>query len=158
MSKVIGMDLGDKQNVIVVFDETGKEAPPVYITNTAKSIQKFFAKHPGAHVVIEAGTHSAWISRLLKKLGHEVCVGNPRKLRAIWDADDKSDERDARILGLMYRLEPRLLHPIEHRGEDAQASLAVVKGRDQLVQSRTKLVNHVNKSALADFCALRRNR
>ena len=143
MQKVIGMDLGDKKNVIVVFDEEGNEVVKTKITNTAQQLQKFFAKHPGAAVVIEAGTHSPWISRLLTGMGHEVCVGNPRKLRAIWDADDKSDERDARILGLMYRLEPRLLHAIQHRGEQAQADLEMIKARDMLVRTRARLVNHV---------------
>ena len=143
MIKVIGMDLGDKHNVIVPFDEDGVESPKARIPNTSAHIQKYFAQYPGAAVVIEAGTHSAWISRLLMTMGHKVCIGNPRKLRAIWDADDKSDERDARILGMMYRLEPRFLHPIEHRGEEAQAALAVIKDRDQLVRTRTKLANHV---------------
>jgi transposase len=143
MKKVIGMDLGDKSNVIVVFDEEGNEVAKTSITNTAQQVQKFFAKHPGAAVVIEAGTHSPWISRLLTGMGHEVCVGNPRKLRAIWDADDKSDERDARILAMMYRLEPRLLHAIQHRGEQAQADLEMIKARDTLVRTRASLVNHV---------------
>jgi len=143
MNTVIGMDLGDKRNVIVVFDEQGNELPPERIVNTAGAIEGFFSKYSGAHVVIEAGTLSAWISRLLRKMGHTVCIGNPRRLRVIWDADDKSDERDARILGLMYRMEPRLLHPVTHRSEEAQASLAILKGRDQLVGARTKLVNHV---------------
>jgi transposase len=106
-------------------------------------VQKFVAKRPGAAVVIEAGTHSPWISRLLSGMGHEVCVGNPRKLRAIWDADDKTDERDARILAMMYRLEPRLLHAIQHRGEQAQADLEMIKARDTLVRTRASLVNHV---------------
>lgn len=142
MKKVIGMDLGDKKNVIVVFDEEGNEVVKRKIANTAQQLQKFFAKHPGAAVVIEAGTHSPWISRLLSGMGHEVCVGNPRKLRAIWDADDKSDERDARILAMMYRLEPRLLHAIHHRGEQAQADLEMIKARDTLVRTRASLVNH----------------
>lgn len=143
MQKVIGMDLGDKNNVIVGFDEDGNENIKAKIANTAQQLQKFFAKHPGAAVVIEAGTHSPWISRLLTGMGHEVCVGNPRKLRAIWDADDKSDERDARILAMMYRLEPRLLHAIHHRGEEAQADLEMIKARDMLVRTRASLVNHV---------------
>jgi transposase len=92
---------------------------------------------------MEAGTHSMWISRLLEGMGHDVWVGNPRKLRAIWDSTDKSDARDARVLGLMYRLEPRLLHRIYHRGEGAQCDLALIKSRCILVESRTKLINHV---------------
>jgi len=143
MSKVIGLDLGDKQNVAVVFDEDGTESKAVKISNTKVAMGKYFSKHAGAVVVMEAGTHSGWISRLLEGMGHDVWVGNPRRLRAIWDASDKSDERDARVLGLMYRLEPRLLHRIHHRGETAQCDLAMIKSRQILVDTRTKLVNHV---------------
>lgn len=143
MTKVIGMDLGDKQHVVVVFDETGDEVEVAKITNTSRQVQRYFEGHPGAVVVMEAGTHSAWITRLLESMDHEVHVGNPRKLRAIWDTDDKSDERDARVLGLMYRLEPRLLHPVFHRSERAQADLELIKAREQLVGCRSKLINHV---------------
>jgi transposase len=149
MKKVIGMDLGDKRHVIVVFDEEGREVMKATIVNTASQVQKFFAGHPGAVVVIEAGTHSPWTSRLLGGMGHEVCVGNPRKLRAIWDADDKSDERDARILALTYRLEPRLLHAIQHRGEQAQADLEMIKARDMLVRARSGLVSHARGTVKA---------
>jgi transposase len=137
------MDLGDKRHVAVVFDAEGNEVETANIVNTATQVQKYFGKYPEAAVVMEAGTHSAWISRLLKKQGHTVMVGNPRKLRAIWDADDKTDERDARILGLMYRLEPRLLYQVFHRSEEAQRDLAIIKARQQLVECRTKLILHV---------------
>lgn len=143
MGKVIGMDLGDKGHVVVVFDDGGQEVECARVTNTAVQVRRYFAKHPGAVVVMEAGTHSAWIARLLEGMGHEVHVGNPRKLRAIWDSEDKTDERDARVLGLMYRLEPRLLHAVFHRSEAAQADLGMIKARMQLVGCRTKLVVHV---------------
>jgi transposase len=143
VKKVIGLDLGDKQNVAVVFDADGEEHKAVKISNTKAAMSKYFEKHAGAVVVMEAGTHSGWISRLLEGMGHEVWVGNPRRLRAIWDASDKSDERDARVLGMMYRLEPRLLHRIFHRGEAAQSDLAMIKSRQILVETRTKLINHV---------------
>jgi transposase len=143
MKKVIGIDLGDRQHVAVVFEEDGTENKPVRISNTKDALRKFFNKHKGAVVVMEAGTHSGWISRLLESMAHEVWVGNPRELRAIWDSTDKSDERDARVLGMMYRLEPRLLNRIFHRGEKAQCDLAVIKSREILVETRTKLINHV---------------
>jgi len=143
MNKVIGMDLGDKRHVVVVFDEAGNEVLSDDVVNTSEQVQKWFSQYPGAVVVMEAGTHSPWISRLLKSMGHEVHVGNPRKLRAIWDSNDKTDERDARLLGMMYRLEPRLLHRIFHRGEKAQVDMERIKARDMLVQSRSGLVNHV---------------
>ena len=144
MRKVIGMDLGDKHHMTVVLHEsTGNEVEKRKIVNTAKQVERYFSRFPSAAVVMEAGTHSAWIARLLRGMGHEVLVGNPRKLRVIWDSDDKSDERDARILALMYRLEPRLLHEVFHRGESAQMDLESIKARNQLVACRAKLINHI---------------
>ena len=143
MKKVIGLDLGDKKHVAVVFEADGTEQEAVTVINTQTQVKNFFEKHAGAVVIMEAGTHSGWLSRLLEGMGHEVWVGNPRKLRAIWDSPDKSDARDARVLGMMYRLEPRLLHRIHHRGEQAQCDLALIKSRGILVETRTKLINHV---------------
>jgi transposase len=143
VKKVIGLDLGDKKHVAVVFDADGVEHVADGVSNTVKQVAKYFERHAGAVVVMEAGTHSGWISRLLEGMGHEVWVGNPRKLRVIWDSPDKSDARDARVLGLMFRLEPRLLHRVHHRGEQAQCDLALIKSRGMLVETRTKLINHV---------------
>lgn len=64
------------------------------------------------------------VSRILEELGHEVLVGNPRKLRMIWHSHEKSDDRDAEMLARIGRLDPELLYPIHHRGPQAQADLA----------------------------------
>jgi transposase len=47
---------------------------------------------------MEAGCHSPWISRYLEQLGCEVVVSNPRKTRAIYQHERKSDRRDALML------------------------------------------------------------
>ncbi len=138
----IGMDLGDKFHIAVVFDQDGNELEIKKMMNTKRSISKFFERYPSSKVAMEAGTHSPWISRLLNDMGLTVYVGNPRKLRVIWDSTDKSDTRDARILGMVCRVEPRLLHPLRHRGQQAQADLAMIKSRDILVKNRTQLINH----------------
>ena len=54
-------------------------------------------------IVIECGTHSPWVSRLLQELGHEVIVANPRRLRLISESDRKNDKADARLLAKMAR-------------------------------------------------------
>lgn len=138
----IGMDLGDKTHIAVVFDEEGNELNISKIINNKTALTKFFEPYRNANVAIEAGTHSPWISRLLGEMGINVYVGNPRKLRCIWDSTDKSDERDARMLGMVCRLDPRLLHPLRHRGSQAQADLAMIKSRDILVKNRNQLINH----------------
>jgi transposase len=139
----IGMDLGDRFHMVVVFDNDGTELKTAKVINTKISISKFFKSYKSASVAMEAGTHSPWISRLLSEMGLTVYVGNPRKLRVIWDSTDKSDTRDARILGMVCRVEPRLLHPLHHRSSKAQADLATIKSRDILVRSRVKLINHI---------------
>jgi transposase len=137
------MDLGDKNHIAVVFDAEGNELDISKVTNTKRGIRNYFKCYEGSMVAIEAGTHSPWISRFLEQIGCNVYVGNPRKLRFIWDSKDKSDERDARMLGMVCRIEPRLLSPLHHRGSQAHADLVVVKSRDILVKARTKLINHI---------------
>jgi transposase len=139
----IGMDLGDKYHIVVILDNQGNEIECRRVLNTKAHISRFFSKYSGAKVAIESGTHSPWISRLLEDLDCIVLVGNPYKLRVIWDSNDKSDERDARILAMICRLEPRLLWPIQHRGIKAHTDLEIIKSRDTLVQSRTKVINCV---------------
>ena len=143
----IGMDLGDKNHTVVVLDENGEKIVCCTVLNDKKSLNTFFRKYKGATVAMEAGTHSPWISRQLSVLGCSVLVGNPRKLRAIWDSDKKADDRDAEMLAKIARFDPSLLYPITHRGVQAQIDLELLQARDVLVKSRTKLVNHVRGSA-----------
>ena len=141
-SITVGMDLGDKEDRLCVLDGKGEVQSRQSIRNTAEAIRKYFGKLEPCRVVVEAGTHSRWVSRMLAGLGHEVLVGNPRKLRAIWDSEAKDDVRDAEMLARIGRLDPKLLYPIQHRGEQAHADLAVIKARDMLVRSRTNLIVH----------------
>jgi transposase len=96
-------------------------------------------------IAIETGTHSPWISRLLEECGHEVLVANARKLRLIYANKKKTDEVDAENLARLARLDPKLLYPVRHRGEGAQAHMAMIRSRQALIGSRTQLVNHVPK-------------
>ena len=79
------------------------------ITNHRESLRRLSQKYPGARIALEVGSHSPWISRFLKELGHEVFVANPRKLRAIHANDRKSDKNDARILARLARVDTQLL-------------------------------------------------
>ena len=61
----------------------------------------------------------------------------------IYDGDRKSDRLDAEALARLARLDPALLHGIEHRSEEAHHDLAVIRAREVLVRTRTRLINHV---------------
>lgn len=139
--ETIGCDLGDKKTALFVLRPDGGCSRQT--VRTAKAdLERWFSR-PRAHVVIEVGTHSRWVSELLKAQGHQVTVANARKLKLISESDSKSDRCDCELLARLGRADISLLAPITHRSIRAQADLAVAKARDVLVAARTKLVNHV---------------
>jgi transposase len=80
------------------------------------------------------------VSRLLTQLGHEAIVANPRRVRRIAGTEDKSDRIDAELLARLGRVDPTILRPIVHRGEQVQRDRALLRVRDTLVRSRSALV------------------
>lgn len=144
------MDLGDKFSYACMLDaDTGEVIKEKRIATRASCLETFFAGKPPLRVAIETGTHSPWISRLLESFGHEVLVANARKVRLVHGGDRKSDKLDAQKLARLARFDPKLLSPIQHRSQDAQAHLALIRSRDALVSSRVGLVNHIRGSVKA---------
>lgn len=142
----IGMDLGDKKHQLHILEKDGKTIKVCQINNTAQAIEEFFSQYPEALVAIEASPHSPWISRLLEEIVAKVLVGNPRKLRLIWDSDKKDDMRDAEMLARIARFDAKLLYPIKHRNEQSQADRTLLKARDILVKTRASLILHIRGS------------
>ncbi len=138
----VGLDMGDKNHSICVLDPEGTVMERAVVANTAAAVRQRFGGLAPCLVALEAGTHSGWVSRVLEELGHEVLVGNPRKLRVIWDSDEKGDARDAEMLARIARFDPQLLYPIRHRKPETQGDLAAIKARDMLVKARTMLIAH----------------
>lgn len=139
----IGMDLGDTWSVLCVLDESGEVVEQTRVRTRHKEMHAHFAMRLPARVVLEVGTHSPWVSRLLEELGHEVLVANSRRVRAIAESQKKTDENDAELLARLGRADPKLLAPLAHRTEKTQADLVVLRARDALVKARTLLVNSV---------------
>jgi transposase len=139
----VGIDLGDRYSRYCVVDGAGKVAEEERLFTCQVAFEAEFGKRPAMRVAMEAGTHSPWASRVLEASGHEVLVANPRKLRAIYTSRNKHDKLDARTLARLARVDPELLSPIRHRGEQAQVDLAHLRARRGLVEARTKLINSV---------------
>jgi transposase len=141
ITETIGCDLGDKQSEVCILPSGGEPQRPGPVKTTRKAMTAFFTR-PRAHVVIEVGTHSRWVSELLETLGHKVTVANPRRLQLISQSNAKRDVADAELLARLGRADEGLLSPVRHRSSQAQADLAVARARDTLVRTRTRLVNH----------------
>jgi len=138
----IGLDLGDKYSYLTILDSESELIEESRLPTTRASFQRKFSTLQPCRVAMEVGTHSRWVSYLLRELGHDVLVANARKLRAIYHNPRKGDRADAETLARLARLDPELLSPIHHRSPEAQADLAVLRSRDAIVRSRTLLINH----------------
>lgn len=136
---VVGLNLGDRFSWLCVLDEDGEVVEEGRIQTTEAALRRWFGALATARVALEVGTHSPWVSRLLKELGHDVIVANARHVRMIYGGDRKSDRLDAEALARLARLDPALLHGIKRAHED----LAVIRARESLVRTRTRLINHV---------------
>lgn len=139
----VGVDLGDKYSVFHALDGDGVFLEEGKVATTTTGFQHKFASLAPARIVLEAGTHSPWVSRLLKECGHEAVVVDPRKLELISRSDKKTDRHDASTLASLGSIDAKLqlLKTISHRPEQFQADLAVVRARDALVRARTLLIN-----------------
>ena len=145
----VGLELSDTHAHYCVVNAHGQVLRTGHARTTATALEHTLTPWPGSRVVLEVGTHSPWVSRLLTRLGHEVLVANARQLRLIYASHRKSDRVEAEALARLGRLDPVLLHPIHHRSAQAQADLAQLRARDCLVRTRTELINHVRGAVKA---------
>src|SRR5215210_2183079 len=146
-----GLDLGDKYSRLCLIDTlSGEVIEEGRLRTTPQAFRRRFPSELPLRIAIEAGTHWPWASRVLEECGHEVLVANARKLRLIYANKQKTDEIDAENLARLARLDPKLLYPLKHRGEESQAHMALIRSREALVGCRTQLVNHV-RGAVKSF-------
>jgi transposase len=137
----IGMDLGDKTSRYCALNGEGGVQAEGSCATTKKGMAQLFGSMAHCRIAIEVGTHSPWVSRELKKYGHEVIVANARQVKLISQSSRKNDKLDARMLARLARMDPALLRPIRHRSWEAQNDLRAIRIRAALVEARTGLVN-----------------
>lgn len=146
-SVTVDIDLGDRHSRLCALETaSGEVLEESRVPTTLKGFERRFSGCERMRIAIEAGTHSPWVSRILEACGHEVLVANTRRLRLIYAEGRKTDEIDAQKLARLARIDPKLLAPLKHRGQDSQVHLALIRSREVLVGTKTKLVNHVRST------------
>jgi transposase len=143
VQQVAGLDLGDQMTVCSVCDWVGGNEIRFQVPTTREGLTGRFAFSEPMRIAMEVGTHSPWISRLLSEWGHEVIVANAGDVALIHSSRKKNDRVDADRLRELARFNPQLLSPIEHRSEQAQAEMALLRARDTLVRLRATLIASV---------------
>jgi transposase len=136
-----GIDLHVKSSEICVVDEGGEIGERAQVPTTERSLERWFGDRPPMRICIEASGLSPWVARVLRGLGHEVIVANAQRVRLIAESTLKNDRVDAETLARLVRMDPALLCPIHHRGEETQRLRGMLRVRRSLVNSRTACLN-----------------
>ena len=140
MQATIGIDLGDVRSEVCVLGGDGEVQRRFSVATTKDGLEKKLGDLSPMRIVIEVGTHSPWVSRWLEAKGHEGIVANARAVRSIAESDRKTDRHDAEQLARLGRADPKLLHPVRHRGEAAQRHRMLLTVRDHCVRTRTSFI------------------
>ena len=139
----VGVDLGDEWSNYCILGLGGETLAEGQFRTRRQEVGEFFQGLAVSRVVFEVGTHSAWVREMIAGLGHEVLVANARQMEGSKRRRRKNDRIDAAKLARLGRMDPKSLYPIQHRSTEVREDLLVVRVRDSLVESRTKLISTV---------------
>jgi hypothetical protein len=71
----VGVDLGDQGSHYCILGLEGETLAEGQLRTTQEDLATFFQGLNAARVVVEVGTHSAWVQEVISGCGHEVLVG-----------------------------------------------------------------------------------
>src|SRR5688500_13612733 len=92
--RTVGLEVAERCTSYCVLDEAGEVVEEGKVRTTPFAIAERFLQEE-ARFVLEAGTHSPWISRLFSECGREVIIANPRRVQLIAQSPRKTDRTDA---------------------------------------------------------------
>lgn len=139
-----GIDLAGVSSYAYVTDEKGHKLWSGPLETKQAAFERLVKKFGRGRlsIAIEAGNQTAWVYEELVKLGANVTVVNPTKVKLIAESRRKTDKIDAKILCELLRLDA-LPHPVHMPGPQARELRGLLVARRQLVSARTKLSNVV---------------
>src|SRR5580704_14354222 len=76
----IGIDLGDKNSEVCVFDPNGEVSEQFRLAMKASDFQGYVVVLPRSRVALEARGQSRRAAEVIERCGHEVYVSNTRKV------------------------------------------------------------------------------
>jgi transposase len=139
---VIGIDLHKHESQVAVLpDESSDDEPLEEVRVANANLDEIAARYEGSRAVIEATSrYYTTYDRLSEHL--EVTVANPLELSWIAESSHKTDEIDARKLAELHRADivPESYVP----PEEIRSLRALTRGREHLVDERTKWKNEVH--------------
>jgi len=139
-----GLDVASKGSYLYTVDRRGRKVEGREISTTKKSLREAFKKYKDQKTVvaIEAGGSTRWIHDELIKMGIEVYVVNPNKVKAIADSKRKTDKVDAKILSELLRLDalPERVYMAKGKNREMRD---LMQARHNIIRSYTNLMNYL---------------
>ena len=150
----VAIDLGSKESQVCVRGADGAILHErKHRTQTLGALLRTF---PTSRVILETSSEAFRVADAARAAGHEVRVvrATLAKQLGIGERGIKTDLRDARKLS---EVSTRIDLPSVHiPTEDARAMRSIVRSRELLVSSRTRLINHVRGWMRAQLLRVRR--
>ena len=137
----VGVDLGDQESHYCILGLEGETLAEGQLRTTQEDFATFFQGLNAARVVVEVGTHSAWVQEVICSCRHEVLVANPRLMDRSKRRKRKNDRIDANKLARLGRVDPESLYPIQRRSREVRQDLVMLRAHDALVAARTQIIN-----------------
>jgi hypothetical protein len=126
----VGVDLGDQGSHYCILGLEEETLAEGQLRTTEEDLATFFQGLNAARVVVEVGTHSAWVQEVIRGCGHEVLLANPRLMDGSKRRNRKNDRIDAHKLARLGRVDSESLHPIQHRSREVRQDLVMLRARD----------------------------
>jgi transposase len=103
----IGVDVSSKSSFVYVIDGRGKKIESKEIPTDKDGYRQYFGDwtKKAVYVAVEAGGHTRWIYDTITKLGINVYVVNPHKVKLIAESEKKTDKIDAKVLAELLRID-----------------------------------------------------
>jgi transposase len=100
-----GLDLHAKSSAFCIVTARGRKIVEGEVPSTRRGFDGMLKRCEGelVRVVLESSTRTRWAAQVLERLGSEVVVVDPRKVRVIAETKHKTDKTDARILADLLR-------------------------------------------------------
>ena len=141
MTVYTGIDYHKRTSTICYMTKSGKKETKTVLSD---NLLKELANKANLLVGIEASGGVNFVVDQLKASGIDVKIINPNKFRAIGLGGKKTDKRDAEALAECLRV--NFIPEVYHKSLGARRIKSLLRVREQYVQNRVRLTNHVRGS------------
>lgn len=139
-----GLDVACKGSFVYVKDKKGIKVESGEIVTTRKGLKSFFDKYVDKKIIVavEASGSTRWIYDLLTRMGIDVYVVNPNRVKAIAESKCKTDKIDAKILSELLRIDGLPERVIMAQGQNRELR-DLIQARFQVIKGYTNLMNYL---------------